>query len=171
MLGSDPQSGIEACNRLMHAIELEQGVAPIAERTDMVGAKRQRTVKARKRFGDAIDAQPGDAQAIVRVRILRCDPACGLIAGNRVLGSPRCQEHQTQITLCICPARVERQGSTQELFGALEPPALIVEHGGEMERIEMPRVAAQDLGIELLRRVELARFMQAASTTESRREL
>jgi hypothetical protein len=65
---------------------------------------------------------------------------------------------------------VDPQGGAEKLRGGGMPAALVVEHGQEMERVEMGRIAPQDFGIEPFGLVELAAVVHAAGPPESGRQ-
>src|SRR5579872_2974099 len=105
----------------MHTIELEQGISAITERIDLLRTECQRTRKARKRLSGAIEPQQSNAQAIMRIGILRRQAARDLVAAKGILRPPRCQQHQSQVSLRVRAASLERQRGTQELLSGVEP--------------------------------------------------
>jgi hypothetical protein len=93
----------------------------------------------------------------------------GVIARQRLFAAAQAQQDQPQIGVRIGAGAVDQQGRPQQPQGGVALAALIIEHGAEVQPVEMARIAAQNVGIDPLRLLQLAAFVGAPGTAEQGR--
>ena len=94
----------------------------------------------------------------------------GIVARQGVFEGAHGEADEAKIRLRVGAGAIDPQGGAQQLGGGIVPAALVVEHGEEMQRVEMGRVAPQNVGIEPFGLVELAALVGAAGAPERGRQ-
>ena len=122
MPGGELQSGIIGGDRLVRTIELEQRIAAIAERIDVVGIERERALRSFPAPPRREQPQQRHAAAVERIGLAGRERERGVVAGQRVLEAAHGEQDEPQIRQRVRAAAISPPRSAEAASAASSLP-------------------------------------------------
>ncbi len=155
------ERALERRPRLIEPAEQLQHVAELVQHRHVLGREFRRARIAHRRRGERVLRLKGVGEVDVKARIVRLERDRPLQAGHPLGNSAAVEEGVAEIAVRLGDGGVERDRPRDQIDRGVGLATLAVDHAEQMQAIELPGIAVQDVAIDPLRLGEAAVLMMA----------
>ncbi len=161
VIGRQSERALVALQSFLEATKLAQGDSSIVKRVGIVAGDGERLVIAIERIGEPAHLEQRSSTVLQRADVIRSQRKDLVVMRERLgMAAERIQSH-TAIIMRIEEVGSEPSGPAEELRRRLEIPLLRRDEAEEIVRVDMFRLALDDVLVKRFGAAEIPRFVEA----------